>query len=420
MPMCRLSIHADDGDTASDVDLVLPASSPVVAFLPDIVELAGRSATVDGSRWRLLRPSGTPIDECTSLSDNGIRDGDVLLLMPESPRLHEPAPWDPAQAAVSANDRRSAAPVDATAFGAAVIVVAVTASGWLGVVASDRWGSLVVAAMAAVVATARAVTLRRDVMGAAAVASWAGTGFLVVPAGPSVANVLLAAVAAGTAAVLLSRWTGRIRPMIVAFGAFSAILTVASGAATAGSMPGSTVGAATVVVALGLLGASARIAAATSGLSADVAGDQAACRAHAILDGLTVGCTCAVAAGAVVVVIGSHDDVAAATFTAALAIAVWLRSRAHADWPRRLATMLSGTCCATASLLSCLSAAPAVAPCYALAFVGLGFVATTVHAPGPAVRRIADAVEYASLAAVLPLACWVAGLYAAARGWYAP
>ena len=128
MPMCRLSIHADDGDTASDVDLVLPTSSPVVAFLPDIVELAGRSATVDGRRWRLLRPSGTPVDECMTLSDNGIRDGDVLLLVSESPRLPEGSPWDSAQATVTANDPPSAAPVDVTAFGAAAIVIAAAAS----------------------------------------------------------------------------------------------------------------------------------------------------------------------------------------------------------------------------------------------------------------------------------------------------
>jgi type VII secretion integral membrane protein EccD len=419
MPMCRLSVHADDGDTASEVDLVLPTSSPVVAFLPAIVELAGRSATVDGRRWRLLRPSGTPVDECMTLDDNGIRDGDVLLLVSESPGLPDDGPWDPAHAAVTANDPPSAAPVDVTAFGAAAIVIAVAASGWIGVVGSDRWGSLVVAAAAAVVATARALMLRRDVMGAAAVAAWAGAGFLVVPAGPSAANVLLASVAAGTSAVVLSRWTGRLSPTLVALGAFSVIVAVTAGAATAWSMPGSTVGAVTVVLALGLLGASARIAAAASGLSADDAGDGASCRAHAILDGLTAGCASAVAVGAVVVAVASHDG-AAAAFTAAVAVAIWLRSRAYADWPRRVALTLSGTCCAGASLAACVAAGSAVAPCYALVFVGLGFLANAVHARGPAVRRIADAAEYASLAAVIPLACWVGGLYAAARGWYAP
>ncbi|WP_237569909.1 type VII secretion integral membrane protein EccD [Mycolicibacterium lacusdiani] len=414
-----MSIHADDGDTASEVDLVLPTSSPVVAFLPDIVELAGRQAMVDGSRWRLLRPSGTPVDEYMSLSDNGIRDGDVLLLVSESPRLPDDSPWDPARAAVTANDPRSAAPVDVTAIGAAAIVIAVAASGWIGAVGSDRSGSLVVTVAAAVVATARAVTLRRDVMGAAAVAAWAGAGFLVVPAAPAAANVLLATVAAGTAAVVLSRWTGRLSPTLVAFGAFSAILAVVAGAATAWSMPGPTVGAVTVVLALALLGASARIAAATSGLSADVAGDRAACRAHTILDGLTTGCASAVAGGAVVVAVASHDGVAAA-FTAAVAVAMCLRSRAHADWPRRVASMLSGTCCAVVSLVTCAVAEPALASCYALVFVGLGFLANAVRAPGPAVRRIANAAEYAALAAVIPLACWVGGLYAAARGWYAP
>jgi hypothetical protein len=71
-------------------------------------------------------------------------------------------------------------------------------------------------------------------------------------------------------------------------------------------------------------------------------------------------------------------------------------------------------------LAAFVATASVVAPGYALVFVGLGFLANAVRAPGPAVRRIADAAEYASLAAVIPLACWVGGLYAAARGWYAP
>lgn len=35
---------------------------------------------------------------------------------------------------------------------------------------------------------------------------------------------------------------------------------------------------------------------------------------------------------------------------------------------------------------------------------------------GPAIHRAADAVEYAALAAVAPLACWLAGLLDATRG----
>ena len=34
----------------------------------------------------------------------------------------------------------------------------------------------------------------------------------------------------------------------------------------------------------------------------------------------------------------------------------------------------------------------------------------------PVLRRAAELVEYAAIAAVIPLACWVCGLYAAMRG----
>jgi hypothetical protein len=80
--------------------------------------------------------------------------------------------------------------------------------------------------------------------------------------------------------------------------------------------------------------------------------------------------------------------------------------------------MIAGSCCAKVSLAICITGAPGAAPWYASVFIGLGFLPHALIDPGPAVRRLADAVEYTALGAVIPLACWVGGLYAAARGWY--
>src|SRR6185437_11197407 len=78
-PLCRLLIqHGPDS-----VDLALPSDTLIGALLPSIVDLVHRGpvAAVEGRQWYLSRVGQEQLDEATSLYDNAIRDGELLLLM---------------------------------------------------------------------------------------------------------------------------------------------------------------------------------------------------------------------------------------------------------------------------------------------------------------------------------------------------
>ena len=142
-------------------------------------------------------------------------------------------------------------------------------------------------------------------------------------------------------------------------------------------------------------------------------------RAHTILDGLVVGAVLAATLGAVLVAVSAPDGRALA-FTAALAAVLALRARSHVDPIRRLALLVGGTCCAATGLVVTVLTLPSLAPWAAALLAAAGLAAGVGREPGPMLGRIVDAAEYVAIAAVIPLACWVAGLYAAARGWHLP
>lgn len=394
MPLCLLSIHTDD----ATVDVALPAARPVSGLLADVVALTGRHASVDAARFRLLHPSGSPVDEHLTLTENGVRDGDALLLVTDvlvpPRRSHWDAAREVATAAVPAAVR-----VD---VGSGAVAVGLVALCWAGLGAEHRWVHLAVAAVIACAATGRGMDL-------AAVAAWAATGFLVVPPGVVAGNVLVAAAAAGTAAVLLIRLRGPSATVVAATG-FSSLAAVVAAVATAWSIPVATAGVVLATTALGTLGVSGRLAALA-------AGD--ASRARAILDGLVVGAVLAAAAGAALVAVPAPDGRTLA-FTAALAAVLALRARSHVDPIRRVALLVGGTCCAAAGLAAAVVALPGLAPWAAALLAVAGLAVGVGHEAGPMFGRIVDAVEYVAIAAVVPLACWVAGLYAAARGWHLP
>src|SRR5262245_25742359 len=99
-PLCRLAVQHGP----HTVDIALPSDAPVGVLLPSIVDIVGRGtvAADEGRRWHLSRVGQGRIDEVTSLHDNGIRDGELLLLtttaMPEPMRV----PDDPWHAAIAA------------------------------------------------------------------------------------------------------------------------------------------------------------------------------------------------------------------------------------------------------------------------------------------------------------------------------
>ena len=83
-----MCIRSDGGAEPAALDVVLPSGIPVEELVPAIVDLIGGAASGAPKRWRLDRPVGERLEESLSLCDNGVRDGDLLILdSAEAPRL---------------------------------------------------------------------------------------------------------------------------------------------------------------------------------------------------------------------------------------------------------------------------------------------------------------------------------------------
>lgn len=96
-----------------------------------------------------------------------------------------------------------------------------------------------------------------------------------------------------------------------------------------------------------------------------------------------------------------------------------LRVRTHIDLRRRIALMVAGHIAVAAGVVLVVVSAPGQANwvCVLATAIGLtalgGAVGVTLS---PLARRAVDLVEYLALAAVVPLACWVGGVYGLVRG----
>jgi hypothetical protein len=96
-----------------------------------------------------------------------------------------------------------------------------------------------------------------------------------------------------------------------------------------------------------------------------------------------------------------------------------LRARTHIDMCRRTALIVGGATALAAGASLVVVSTPGqanwiclIATAIGLAILGGEFGATV----NPLVRRTVDVSEYFALAAVVPLACWVGGLYGLIRG----
>jgi hypothetical protein len=184
----------------------------------------------------------------------------------------------------------------------------------------------------------------------------------------------------------------------------------------------SVAGATLAMASLGLLAIAPRVAILVSGLRPDEHPDDCGTRAsiaHATLTGLVVGCACCAAIGAIVVALGcrrpDQSTLACIAFTTVVGFALSLRGRVHADGPRRAAVAAGGLCCLTATFAIIVDSAPAYAGWTSAVAVAVGLAAVRLRGIGPGLTRAVELLDYAALAAVPPLACWVGGVYSIAR-----
>lgn len=403
-------------------------------LMPSIVDLVHRGpiAVDEARQWHLSRVGEEWLDAAASLHDNAIRDGELLFLTTTatpSPVLIEGETWhtvsDAADTAcVPPRVTAAAASLCAAIFGAVALL-------WSGTL-TDATGQVVTGGALAGAAAIGAAAMRRAnadpllcvTLSVVAVVFAAATGFLAVPASLSTANSLLASAAACMMSTLLLRVTRCGAICLTALATFTALTCAASASGVAWTFPITTTGAVLSVLSLGTLAIAAKVAIGVAGLTPAVSSSNArAVAAHHTLTGLVVGSSGAAALGAVFVVVGSaHHDrpwPPGAIYAAMVGLVMVLRARTHIVAYRRIALAVGGIATISAGAALIVISSPGQANWIALVVTAIGMSSlgglfgATVN---PLARRAVDVVEYAALVAVVPLACWVAGLYGLIRG----
>jgi type VII secretion integral membrane protein EccD len=393
---------------------------PVAALLPAIVELAGQPSSESPRAWRLDRIGGPTLNESITLVDNDVHDGDVLVLAPSNAPPLGLLQWDSCQMVADAGSSSVIGSIrsEVTCVWAAVVGSLALCSG----TAAQSTIHLLIAMIGTCAAGGFAIARRSAATGLASVPLAAAAGSLAVPSGPGAANVFLAAVAAATMSLLMLRWIDDGLSTLAATACVSTLVAASAVAPVLGPVPIATVGAALAVVALGVLAVSGRISILLSGLAPDQQGNDAdarAVRGHAALTGLVAGCSVGAALGVVLVAFGCHQHdapgAAGTGFAAVVALVLLLRVRTHADAPRRWALTVAGMISMSTVFVIAVTTLPDQVAWASVTLVTIGLGAGRPPRFAAAGRAFA-VVEYATLFAVVPLACWVGGVYATVRG----
>jgi type VII secretion integral membrane protein EccD len=457
------------------VDVALPEHTPLVELLPEVLRHAGEGLADDGERhggWLLRRADGRVLTTAQGLFSQGVRDGEVLHLVPardDWPELE----YDDVVEAIAEGARRCGAvwtpdsTRTATLAGAVVLMtlglLAVLSAGpaWGGA-AHVGLGAAVVLALCGVTASraygdARAgAALGACAMpygfagGAALVATEAGDkvgafGPLPWLAGPELLSgaVMLLLVAAlggiGVAAGLRVFAAGVTAALLAALTALADLLTDAAGAAAVlisvlvcgigvlpllairfGRMP-------TPPVTLPAVGAAGDFTGAQyTGAAPDAARDHpdratvfaAVSRTEELLAGMLIGH--AVLAAGAFVMLAAAGSLSGRILIAVSATALLLRSRLFVTVRQRVPLICAGLTGVAALGVDLLAGADAGTR-LAVTAVGLLLALATMAAgatysrkpPSPYLARAADLLDALVVVSVIPVACAVAGLYSA-------
>lgn len=448
--LCRVCVHWG----TAVVDLVLPAGVPVAVLIPSIVDAleVGQPGN-EAVGYRLSVPGASALDPSTTLAHNRIGDGAVLVLSRPTAPLSAPRYFDDAQAVSAAlaaagrsrgddGNRRSArlagaaAAASLTAVGGLVLIRKTVSAG----LSRDVGTTVAVLASAGLVALAFAALAHRayrdpvagQALSVIATAFAAVAGFVAVPGAPTVSNVLLAAAAATVTSVCAMRVSGRGAVALTALACVAVVAAVAALMGVVTAAPLHVIASVAGAVSLGLLGVAARVSIALAGLSPRVGtGELAgpgpsgsslaakAVRADRWLASLRAGLASTAGAGAVVTVLAGAPRPSCVAFGTLAGTLLLLRCRSG-DGTRMLVFAVSGIAATSTTFGVAALRAPMDGPSVAAATAALvaaamylGFAADTFS---PVLRRGVELLEWLALAALVPLTCWICGLYGAVRG----
>ncbi|CAN5408783.1 hypothetical protein BH11ACT7_BH11ACT7_17060 [soil metagenome] len=371
--MYRLTLYVD----TQAVDLVLPGDIPVAVLVPAVSDLLHQQGLALPTPAACIASVGRgPLHPELTLAENGIHDGTVLTMV--APR--RPAAVDPV--------------IDA----AAAIAATRPAVPWLQHPAVARRMGLAIAT------------------GLAGV-----TGFLVVPDGPGLAHLLLAAAAVSVLAVVSARVAGDSRGGASATACLALLCTAAALTAVVCGRSVADAGVILAVSSVSLLTVSGRVVVRVLGLYGDdqqLSGDRAG-TASALMNAVVS----AAAVGAALGVLAAAGVGAASwprcAFAAAVAAVLLIRVRIYPD-PLPSGSLLIGGIFCIAMVLVILDrqlVSLTWGVCLAAAAIGAAAVWLGAHPPtmSPGSERVLTACEHILLVALLPLACWSLDLFGPLR-----
>ncbi|QSB15312.1 type VII secretion integral membrane protein EccD [Natronosporangium hydrolyticum] len=435
------------------IDVALPGDVPVAELLPYILRHAGEDAADAGERhagWLLRRPTGESLDPQKSLDAQQVRDGELLHLVPGEVEWPELEYEDLVETIASGARRygrswgRAATRLGGLTISALIFAIGPAAVFWF----EPPWllPSLVLLAVGAVllgagIVIARAVPDARAGAVFAAVSmlyAFVGGLMLTAPDHARVTDVGSPQLLLAATTLLLFAIVGYVGVAVLAriFAAAIAIAALALlGALTAGRLGPD--GAAAVVLAagIGLLPGYPMVAIRLGRLplptlpqrSADLLADEpappatdvfdAAARTDEVLTGLLIGLAVVTAGSAGLLALaggGSHQ-----LLLLAATLALLLRARLFPVPRQRIPLLAAGV--VGALLLLGLRAGGADTntslALLLLLLLGVGFVvaaAGLVYSrsnPSPYLGRGADILDVVSILALIPLACFITGLY---------
>lgn len=457
----------------TQIDLALPNSVPVDLLIPGIADLVLRHSAANDFdaaeertepvRWALSRLGAPPLAPALSLREHGVLDGELLVFddvaASAPPPLFDDIMYNVAVADTTHTHAWS--PRTARLTGSAIAVVASLAGSFAlaqvdgAVAALVAAGCALLVLVAFLVAGALVARVHGDagagiVLGAAALPVAFVAGMQLVPGERGAPHVLLGLVTVGAAAMLALRASGTGQAVFTAAIAVSLFGAAAALGATLSDQPLRTVGALLVGSALMGLASAPRLAIAIAklplppvpapGTSLDPAEDdpddsrsvpsfdsvaERADRARRYLTGLIAAMTLFTGFGALTAALpepGAGICWPGTALAVAAAAVLMFRGRTYASAPP--AVLLVGGGAAVLVLLCAATAVVVPSAAFGVFAVTTGTVvgalllgiAAPRRAFSPVQRRAAELVDYAAIASVVPLVCWVSGLFAAVRG----
>ena len=454
----------------TQVDMAIPVDVPVALVIPSVVDMiAAHSRTNDfdnqGERyepadWALARIGQSPLSNSLSLGEQGVRDGELLML--ESSAHSAPTPlFDDIMYNVAIADAehfRGWNTNTARITGSVLAVLAVLA-GCTGLLRSPDamagWITGSIALAVAILLVVGAMVLSRVygdaktalVLGGSALPLAFTGGMLIVPDHYGWANMLLGSTLLGATAILAWRVTGVGLGLFIGAGTVALFAVPSALVGLLTDQPVRAVGAVVAGLGLAALSLAPRISMSLAKLplppvpspgppidpteddpddhrslpSMDVLHAKSA-RARTYLNGVVSATALATVVGALVATDPTYggfywQGIALALVSAAV---LMFRSRTYAGAEQAVILIVAGAGILLVLLvgMAFVTELPLAGFCAAMVMVVaamiLGIVVPNQSATPP-MRRAAEWVEYGFVAAVLPLVFWVTELYSLVR-----